>query len=354
MLTDGLAWPRVAHRALARDGSANPVGKLAQARQKKHRVNILPPAFRNFHHPKAMRPERPPTIDLAAAERWLHRPAPMSPWLHEEVARRMEQRLAWIKLQPARWAHWAPSRGGVQGHALLAQRYPSAECYVVEPTPAQALATNQAMKKPWWNAARWVGKGAITRFETPPPQSVQMLWANMALHMAADPQTLISTWHKALAVDGFLMFSCLGPDTLREIRTLYQRLGWPAPSHEFTDMHDWGDMLVAAGFAEPVLDMERIVLSFETPQRLLTELRGLGRNLHPARFEGLRGRGWQQKLQHALRDGLREGLGQGLDAPLTLTFEVIYGHAFKPARRLAVRPETSLSLGEMRKQLNLR
>ena len=170
-----------------------------------------------------------------------------------------------------------------------------------------------------------------------------MLWANMALHMSADPQHLIQRWHQTLAVDGFLMFSCLGPDSLREIRAVYHRLGWPAPSHEFTDMHDWGDMLVAAGFAEPVLDMERIVLTFATPERLLAELRTLGRNLHPARFPSLRGRGWLLTLQNELK---QESKGDAL----SLTFEVIYGHALKPKRRLVVQPEMRLSLDEMRKQ----
>ena len=118
-----------------------------------------------------------------------------------------------------------------------------------------------------------------------------MLWANMALHLSADPQALMGEWQRALATDGFLMFSCLGPDTLRELRALYAALGWPPPSHEFTDMHDWGDMLVQTGFAEPVMDMERITLSFATPQRLLRELRELGANLHPERFPALRGRG---------------------------------------------------------------
>ena len=160
------------------------------------------------------------------------------------------------------------------------------------------------------------------------------------------------------------MFSCLGPDSLREIRAVYHRLGWPAPSHEFTDMHDWGDMLVAAGFAEPVLDMERIVLTFATPERLLAELRTLGRNLHPARFPSLRGRAWHQKLNDELRAGLapaspiaakkasievsKAAVGGEL---LSLTFEVIYGHAVKPKLRLPIRPEITLSLQEMRKQL---
>ncbi len=257
----------------------------------------------------------------------------------------MQERLDWIKLQPTRWAHWVPARGGLAGHALIAERYPKAECYLMEASAQRTQTTQDALKKPWWSAAKW--SGAATHFESPANESVQMLWANMALHMAADPQALINTWHQTLAVDGFLMFSCLGPDSLREIRAVYQRMGWPAPSHEFTDMHDWGDMLVAAGFAEPVLDMERIVLTFATPQRLLAELRTLGRNLHPARFAGLRGRAWQQKLSDELqRDAPSE--------PLSVTFEVIYGHALKPQRRLAVQPEMRLSLDEMRKQLNLR
>ena len=288
---------------------------------------------------------RPPTIDPVAARRWDQAQQQASPWLHEEVARRMEERLGWIKLQPERWAHWAPARGGLAGHALLAQRYPSAECYLMESSAQRTQASQQALRRPWWSATRWTGPA--THLEPPANESVQMLWANMALHMAADPQALINTWHQALAVDGFLMFSCLGPDSLREIRAVYQRLGWPAPSHEFTDMHDWGDMLVAAGFAEPVLDMERIVLTFATPQRLLAELRTLGRNLHPARFSSLRGRAWHQTLQDEVH---RDSGGE----PLSLTFEVIYGHALKPKRLLAVQPEMRLSLDEMRKQLNLR
>ena len=92
------------------------------------------------------------------------------------------------------------------------------------------------------------------------------------------------------------MFSCLGPDTLRELRSLYRSLGWPPPGHDFTDMHDWGDMLVHAGFAEPVMDMERITLTWETPQQVLDELRELGSNLHPDRFAALRGKEWKRQL----------------------------------------------------------
>lgn len=282
---------------------------------------------------------RPPTIDPQAAQRWQSMPPSASPWLHEEVARRMEERLEWILFKPQSWAHWAPVRGGLQAHGLLAKRYPDATCFVAETQVEHAQHASKLIAKPWWHPAGWVAKP--TRYEMPPDGAVQMLWANMALHMAADPQALMAQWHRALAVDGFVMFSCLGPDTLKELRALYQSLGWPAPSHEFTDMHDWGDMLAGAGFAEPVMDMERITLTFESPQRLLQELRELGRNLHPQRFAGLRGRQWREQLHQGLAG-----------APLQLTFEVIYGHAFKPKPRLDVRAETVLSLEQMRQALH--
>jgi malonyl-CoA O-methyltransferase len=175
-----------------------------------------------------------------------------------------------------------------------------------------------------------------------------MLWANMHLHNALDPQMLIAQWHKAIATDGFLMFSCLGPDTLRELRGMYEKLGWPVPSHQFTDMHDWGDMLIQAGFAEPVMDMERIVLTYETPQKLLEDLRELGRNLHPDRFPALRGKAWKAKLEAALVEHLADPAEGGR---LKLTFEVIYGHAMKPKPRVKLSEHSAVSLQDMREML---
>lgn len=291
--------------------------------------------------------ERPPTLSAAAARRWAHMaPAQpvQSPWLHEEVARRMESRLQWIVQKPAQWVHWQPVQGGLQVHELLCQRYPDSECFVLQAPDKSAQAAIRSIAKPWWNPQRW--RGPRVHASTP-PAPVQMVWANMALHMAADPQALIARWHQLLAVDGFLMFSCLGPDTLRELRAIYAAHGWGEPTHQFTDMHDWGDMLVHAGFAEPVMDMERITLSYSSAQTLLAELRTLGRNLHVARFAALRGKAWRDRLHGALTQGLAEP-AQGR---LQLTFEVIYGHAFKPMPRLPVRAQTTLTLDEMRQTL---
>jgi malonyl-CoA O-methyltransferase len=288
----------------------------------------------------------PPSIDPNAAARWQQAAPAASPWLHEEVARRMQERLQWIKLQPDAWCHWDAVRGGLQGHELVRQHYPKAQVYVHESAQPLRPAALQALGKPAWSPSRWLAPARY--FQAPPDAGVQMLWANMALHLSAQPMELLAQWQRALATDGFLMFSCLGPDTVLELRELYRSLGWPVCGHDFTDMHDWGDMLVQAGFAEPVMDMERIVLTYETPQRLLQELRGLGRNLHPARFAGLRGRDWQRGLEQALTRQLSRPEHGGR---LALTFEVIYGHALKPAPRLTVSAHSSVSLDEMRAAL---
>jgi malonyl-CoA O-methyltransferase len=294
--------------------------------------------------------ERPPTLDPSAAARWAALPvrSGASPWLHEEVAARMLERLDFIRLQPEAWAHWEPLRGGLQAHRSLLERYPKAPVWLVTEQAEHARVTASQTRSPWWQISRWTGP--VVHHGAPPSGAVQMLWANMLLHHAADPQVLIQTWHQALAVDGFLMFSCFGPDTLRELRQIYAQKGWPAPAHEFTDMHDWGDMLVHAGFAEPVMDMERITLSYETPQRLLAELRELGRNLHGQRFRGLRGRRWQADLLQALQ-ALARPDEQGR---LCLTFEVVYGHALKPAPRYKVQSESQIGLEDMRKMLSVK
>ena len=311
-----------------------------------------------LYTPRSVKPSTtPPSIDPVAARRWQQLSLPHSPWLHEEVARRMEERLQWITLQPASWLHWQPLKGGTQAHALLQQRYPQATAWAIEPDAApdvqsllqQRLESSQGQSG-WLERtlSRLRGQRLGTRTDAIAPGSIDMLWANMALHGAADPQALLAQWRSLLAVNGFLMFSTLGPDTLREIRDLYQRLGWPAPTHQFTDMHDWGDMLVQAGFAEPVMDMERITLSYSDASKLRAELRELGRNLHPARFAGLRGRQWLAQLDLSLERQLARADEGGR---LVVTFEIIYGHAFKPTPRVKLEGEARISMQDMQQML---
>jgi malonyl-CoA O-methyltransferase len=256
-------------------------------------------------------------------------PVAVAPWLHTEIARRMAERLSFIRQQPQQVLDWWSERSG--SAEALAQHCPQALL-------READATGQpssALPRPWWQ--RWRGTG-----ESAARAPVDMLWANMVLHWADEPDALLAAWHTALEADGFLMFSCLGPDSLQELHAVYGQHGWGPAGRPFPDMHDIGDGLVKAGFADPVMDMEKLRLTWDSPQALLDELMTLGRNTHPQRHAGLRSRAWCEALYAGL-EGLR-----GPDGRLGLTFEVIYGHAFRPPPRPAVARETSISLDEMR------
>jgi malonyl-CoA O-methyltransferase len=179
-----------------------------------------------------------------------------------------------------------------------------------------------------------------------PAGQAQLVWSNMSLHWAQDAPTLMREWQRALAVDGFLMFTTLGPGTLVALADLYRARGWGTPYPPWTDMHDLGDMLVEAGFADPVMDQETLRLTWSSPQAALDELRTLGANTDRVRFPGLRTPRWRARLL--------EALGAQVDAQgrVLLEFEVVYGHAFKPAPRARVSQETAVGLDDMKTMLN--
>lgn len=289
----------------------------------------------------------PPTIDAAAAQRWQRLAPGISPWLHEEVGRRMQERLRWICQAPSSWCHWDAVRGGMQTHQLIASQFPKAQCYVVETRPSHVKVSQDALGGgAWWKPSGW--RRSAIHWEMPEESGVDMLWANMGLHMAVNPLDLMRRWHQALNVNGYVMFSALGPDTAQELHSIYKHLGWPSPSHALTDMHDWGDMLVQAGFAEPIMDMERIVLTYSTPIRLLQELAELGCNLHPLRFQGLRTPRWRDQLLAQLAALANNERHTGR---IPMTFEIIYGHAYKPTPKIKVASQASFTLTDMRAML---
>ena len=138
--------------------------------------------------------DTPPSLDPIASARWAAWPHAASPWLNEEIGRRMEDRLQWIRLQPTSWVGWAPVSGGLQTHAKLRARYPQAQCHVVETSPQREQLARQALQAPLWK--RWLQSDALA-FGAPAAGSADMLWANMALHNHANPQALLQQWHQA-------------------------------------------------------------------------------------------------------------------------------------------------------------
>ena len=302
----------------------------------RHGINILP-AMASPER-SAARP-----LDAAALARVQRRlqAAAQPPWLHGEGARRMAMRLPVIKLQPTPVIEWGAFLGA--SHAVLRQAYPHAQWLAVEADAQRRDATVALHAQPWWSPRRWAAAAtAVVAEDALQPGAGQLLWANMGLHGAADPQAVMKQWHRALAVDGFLMFSTLGPGSLPGLRALYAAQGWPTPFAPFVDMHDLGDMLVSAGFADPVMDQELITLTWPSAQAALDELRGLGGNVARLRFAGLRTPRWRQRLLGALQ-ATADATGR-----VGMVFELVYGHAFRPAPRPRLAPQTELPLDDMR------
>ncbi len=286
-----------------------------------------------------------PTATTRTLRRLARHAAP--PWLHEEVARRMAERLGIIRMQPGLILDWWGLLGA--GAEALEAAYPKARRIVVEPDARWRELSQAARSRPWWRLRRRSpGTVEVVTENDALPQEAGLVWANMMLHAVPDPPALFERWERQLGIEGFVMFSCLGPGTLRELRALYARLGWATPTADFIDMHDLGDMLVHAGFADPVMDQETLTLRWDSPGALLAELRLLGGNTSPDRMAGLRTPRWRARLEREL-ETLR-----GPDGRIGLSFEVAYGHAFKAAPRLRSDAPTTVSLEAMRAMVRTR
>ncbi|MFT4173586.1 MAG: methyltransferase domain-containing protein [Rhodocyclaceae bacterium] len=250
-------------------------------------------------------------------------------FLAREVAQRMAERLAYIKHEPARILDAGCGIG--RDLPLLAQRYPQAERIGVDfALPLLRLARGERgfFQKLLGDLRKSDPRFVCADLTALPlaRASVQMVWSNLVLNWLADPMPAFREMHRVLEVGGMLMFATLGPDTLKELRA-----AMPAGSgervHRFIDMHDLGDALVTAGFAEPVMDMETITLTYDHVDGLLRDLRHAGAtNAASTRPRGLSGRnGWARA--RAGYEQLRR------DGRLPATFEIVYGHAWKAAPR---------------------
>ena len=163
--------------------------------------------------------------------------------------------------------------------------------------------------------------------------SVDMFWSNLAIQWSNNLDAVFADIHRVLRTDGLLMFSTLGPDTLKELRAASSVDG-NVHVNRFLDMHDIGDALVRAGFADPVLDVERVVLTYDDVISVMRDLKSIGaHNATDGRVRGLQGRKFLQNLTQQYEQFRK-------DSKLPATFEVIYGHAWKPVDK----PKTKFDL----------
>jgi malonyl-CoA O-methyltransferase len=152
-----------------------------------------------------------------------------------------------------------------------------------------------------------------------------MIWSNLAIQWVNIPDPLFAEFHRVLRPQGMVMFSTLGPDTLLELSQSFSGLDSGTHVNRFIDMHDLGDALMAGGLSEPVMDMEKIVLTYDTLREVLHDLKAIGaHNATAGRERGLMGKDRWRALQARYETWRRDGR-------LPASYEVLYGHAWRAA-----------------------
>jgi malonyl-CoA O-methyltransferase len=253
--------------------------------------------------------------------------------LQREVGARMASRLDYIRIAPRTILDAGCGTGEAVGE--LAARYAGARVIaldmalpMVETARERARGARSLMRRlrpeslAGGPAAPFFVCGDCNALPLP-GVSVDLVWSNVALQWVNDLPRAFAEMRRVLTVGGLFTFSTFGPDTLKEIRAAFARADGHTHTNRFVDMHDIGDMLAAAGFADPVMDMEQLTLTYADAGSLMREFRLLGAgNATRGRPRGLMGRGRWQRALAALEAMRREGR-------IPATFEVVYGHAWK-------------------------
>ena len=302
-------------------------------------------------------------IDLRRVRRLFADPARVveAEFLRREVATRMHERLALVRLAPQRVLDAGCGVGA--DLPALQKHYPEADILALDAVPAMlqaarsrrhaALSSMNRLLSQWLPSRKSAGQGIDAGLmcgdfaQTPlAVNAVDLVWSNLALHWHPQPDRVFAEWRRILRVDGLLMFSCFGPDTFKELRSALSAGDTRSAASRvlpFVDMHDFGDMLVNVGFATPVMDMETITVTYESVDRLFADVRAWGGNPQADRPRGLLGRRAWARIEAALEQR------RSADGRIGLSFEVIYGHAFRPVPRTTASGESIVRLDLRRK-----
>jgi malonyl-CoA O-methyltransferase len=181
--------------------------------------------------------------------------------------------------------------------------------------------------------------------------SVDVVVSSLMLQWCDPPDLAFAEIRRVLKPDGLVAFSTLGPDTLRELRTAWAEADGTSNTYNhvnhFTDMHDVGDALVRAGLSEPVLDVDRLQLTYTDALALMRDLKAIGaHNVTAGRPRALLGRERLRRMQDAYETFRRDGR-------LPATYEVVYGVAWGAAGRPAsamVGGEAHIAPGAIRRR----
>lgn len=248
-----------------------------------------------------------------------------SAFLQREVARRLDERLDVMRLTPARILDAGCGTGF--GFPLLNARYPKAGLVGLDLAHAMLAQARKRLPRPGLIGRLFAGDAAPLAcgdLASLPfaPDSFDLAWSSLALQWVDEPESTFAELRRVLRPGGVLLFATLGPDTLKELRAAFAGLDDHGHVNRFVDMHDLGDALIHAGFANPVMEMEHITLTYDDLRPLLRDLKGIGAHtVTEGRREGLMSRAEWRRLNENYERFRRDGR-------LPATYEVVYGHAW--------------------------
>ncbi|MEJ2795547.1 malonyl-ACP O-methyltransferase BioC [Iodobacter sp. LRB] len=253
--------------------------------------------------------------------------------LQREVADRMFERLDYIKVNPLT----VLDAGCGTGYCApqLQTLYKDARLIELDLAPGMlqvARAKEGGGFKKLWASLRGQGAAYLCAdIESLPlaDESVDVIWSSLTLQWCNEPDAAFAEFTRVLKPGGLLMFSTLGPDTLKELRASFAAMDDKEHVNRFIDMHDLGDALVKNGLSTPVMDMEYLTMTYDSAKAIMQDLKDIGaHNVAEGRSRGMLGKAAWQKIVAKYETFRRDGL-------LPCTYEVVYGHAWKPLTRPA-------------------
>jgi len=242
--------------------------------------------------------------------------------LQREIGQRLLERLNLVSLKPATILDLGAGTGVAT--TALEKRYPKAQVIALDfafPMLQQTRRRGGFFRKP---------RCLCADLEQLPlaDASVDLVYSNAAIQWCNDLDLVFAGLQRVLKPEGLLMFTTFGPDTLKELRAAWSEADGYAHVSRFLDMHDIGDALMRAGYSDPVMDVDRLTLTYEEVGDLMRELKILGaHNVASGRQRALTGKGRMQAMKSSYERFRRNGL-------LPASYEVVYGHAWAPLQRL--------------------
>ncbi|WP_058440135.1 malonyl-ACP O-methyltransferase BioC [Legionella brunensis] len=244
--------------------------------------------------------------------------------IQNEIGQRLFERLDYLKINPRYILDLGCGPGLFT--LQLKKKYPDAE--IIGLDIAKNMLIEAKKKQGWWRNKWSLINGDMTSlpFAT---GTFDLIFANQTIHWTQPLSQVIRELNRVMNNQGCLMFSTLGPDTFKELKQAWLAADNYAHTNEFSDMHDVGDCLLKERFLDPVVDMELLTVHYDNLKKLLTNLKAQGvRNINQKRNEGLTGKHSWQIFEEAYQVLRTKG------GKYPLTYEVVYGHAWKGEQHL--------------------